>query len=67
MKLREHAKAIGLDVGCIDSSCIWGSPGGMATNGGCRCVDHEDDRQVLRRQVRAMARVAMALAAKVAA
>ena len=26
-------------VGCGDNSCIFGSPGGMATNGGCRCFD----------------------------
>jgi hypothetical protein len=25
------------DYGCGDSGCIFGSPGGMATNGGCRC------------------------------
>jgi hypothetical protein len=24
---------------CGDNSCIFGSPGGMATNGGCRCFD----------------------------
>ncbi len=67
MKLREHAKALGLDVGCGDNSCIWGSPGGMGTNGGCRCVDHEDCPRRLRRQVRMMARVAQHLAAKVPA
>ncbi len=36
-KLRDIAKALGWDVGCGDNSCIWGSPGGMGTNGGCRC------------------------------
>ncbi len=36
-KLRDIAKALGFDAGCGDNSCIWGSPGGMATNGGCRC------------------------------
>lgn len=25
------------DYGCGDNSCVFGSPGGMATNGGCRC------------------------------
>lgn len=35
VKLRDVAKDLGMDVGCIDNSCIWGSPGGMATNGGC--------------------------------
>jgi hypothetical protein len=37
VKLRDHAKSRGLDVGCSDSGCIWGAPGGMATNGGCWC------------------------------
>lgn len=36
-KLRDVAAALGLVVGCGDNSCVWGSPGGMATNGGCRC------------------------------
>ncbi len=26
-------------IGCGDNSCVWGSRGGMATNGGCRCYD----------------------------
>lgn len=26
------------DYGCGDNSCIFGSTGGMATNGGCRCL-----------------------------
>lgn len=26
-------------IGCGDNSCVWGSRGGMATNGGCRCHD----------------------------
>lgn len=25
--------------GCGDNSCVFGSPGGMATNGGCRCFE----------------------------
>ena len=38
VKLRDIAKALGMvEVGCGDNSCVWGSPGGMATNGGCRC------------------------------
>ncbi|HEY4057077.1 MAG TPA: hypothetical protein VGM39_10740 [Kofleriaceae bacterium] len=37
MKLRDVAAGLGLNVGCGDNSCVWGSPGGMATNGGCRC------------------------------
>jgi len=26
-------------IGCQDNSCIWGPPGGMGTNGGCRCYE----------------------------
>lgn len=37
IKLRDVAAGLGMDVGCGDNSCVWGSPGGMATNGGCRC------------------------------
>jgi hypothetical protein len=37
VKLRDIAAALGMDVGCGDNSCVWGSPGGMGTNGGCRC------------------------------
>lgn len=31
-----------LDIGCGDNSCTFGSPGGMATNGGCRCFKDVD-------------------------
>lgn len=42
--------------GCGDSSCMFGSPGGMATNGGCRCLkdaryapmDRETERRITR-------------------
>lgn len=26
-------------IGCGDNSCVWGPPGGMGTNGGCRCYE----------------------------
>jgi hypothetical protein len=58
MKLRDHAKSLGLEVGCSD---------GMGTNGGCRCTDRASDRYDLRVQVRALTRVAQHLAAEVAA
>jgi len=29
--------------GCGDSSCIFGPPGGMATNVGCRCLARVED------------------------
>lgn len=41
-KLHDIATALGMNVGCGDNSCIWGSPGGMATNGGCRCHKGSD-------------------------
>ncbi len=25
-------------IGCGDGGCVWGHPGGMHTNGGCRCL-----------------------------
>jgi len=45
---------------CIDNSCAFGRPGGMATNGGCRCWDrgrdfHRADRLSLARVIRVMA------------
>jgi hypothetical protein len=45
---------------CIDNSCAFGPPGGMATNGGCRCWDsgrdfHPADRLSLARIIRIMA------------
>ena len=57
LKLRDVAAAIGLDVGCGDNSCIWGSPGGMATNGGCRCKKGKDAHE-LGLQLMQMQRVA---------
>lgn len=48
--------------GCGDNSCVLGSPGGMATNGGCRCIPSSasnitsDEWQRLRRVVRAMSK-----------
>lgn len=44
IKLRDVATALGLSVGCGDNSCVWGSPGGMGTNGGCRCYGSRGDR-----------------------
>lgn len=38
MKARELATKYGYEIGCGDNSCMFGSPGGMATNGGCRCM-----------------------------
>jgi hypothetical protein len=57
-RLHERAVEIGLWVGCGDSSCIWGAPRGMATNGGCRCIDHQTEPRELRRQARMLAELA---------
>lgn len=29
-----------LDLGCTDHNCVWGHPGGLGTNGGCKCLHH---------------------------
>lgn len=34
----EYMRAHGVALGCGDNSCRLGPPGGMATNGGCRCL-----------------------------
>lgn len=36
MNLSKH-----FGIGCGDNSCRWGAPGGMGTNGGCRCDKDE--------------------------
>ncbi len=38
MNTRQLAAKHGIVIGCGDSSCIFGSPGGQHTNGGCRCL-----------------------------
>jgi hypothetical protein len=38
-RLRAALNAAGITP-CGDNSCMFGSPVGMATNGGCRCLDH---------------------------
>jgi hypothetical protein len=63
VKLRDHAKAIGLEVGCSDSGCIWGSQGGMCTNGGCDCL--QGSPRTNQRETLKLARVAQRLAAEV--
>jgi hypothetical protein len=47
---------------CGDNSCMFGSPGGMATNGGCRCFDKMHGWPMEARQaVRRMATVIRSL------
>jgi hypothetical protein len=36
--LRAALTAAGIEP-CSDSACMFGSPGGMATNHGCRCLE----------------------------
>lgn len=59
-KLRDIAKGLGMDVGCADHGCIWGSPGGMGTNGGCQCLKNHS-RATLRMEMLRMRHVAMYL------
>jgi hypothetical protein len=51
MKPRDIARQIGIETGCGDNSCLWGSPGGMGTNGGCRCAEKGTDPVELRRDL----------------
>jgi hypothetical protein len=49
--------------GCSDGGCVWGHPGGMHTNGGCKCLYYAapklDDRRRIEKNIRALrARVA---------
>jgi len=49
---------------CGDSSCVFGRPGGMATNGGCRCYGRGDDsadRLLIRRMATALCVAAVKL------
>jgi len=59
-QLHQVAAALGWQVGCGDNSCIWGAPGGMATNGGCRCYGSRGG-QSERTGLAMMAEVARAL------
>jgi len=38
----EDLAAVGLEL-CGDNSCVFGAPGGMGTNGGCRCDERNTD------------------------
>lgn len=50
------------DLGCSDGGCVFGSPGGMHTNGGCECLKERKPVQ-MRRYLMAMHQVSRALAA----
>jgi hypothetical protein len=38
--LRDAYELAGNYLGCGDNSCVFVKPKGMATNGGCRCIEH---------------------------
>lgn len=52
-----------LAVHCSDGNCIFGHPGGMHTNGGCRCIPTlsesrhwtSEERRSLRDRIKALA------------
>lgn len=54
---------------CADNSCMFGSPGGMSTNGGCHCLEHFEERLPtgVRSYVRRMTIAMRALAESAAA
>lgn len=65
MKVRELAKKYGIELGCIDNSCRFGSPGGMGTNAGCRCFNRRSvsesilsDREILFKLIELLTKVA---------
>lgn len=60
-RVRAVARAIAPDAGCSDGGCVFGHPGGMATNGGCMCLKERDPDE-LRRTVRRLAAIARRLA-----
>lgn len=39
-------------IGCGVNSCVWGSRGGMSTNGGCRCFATHQTTDEQRAEVR---------------
>lgn len=65
MRLRAALNAAGITP-CGDNSCMFGSPGGMATNGGCRCAPRgrwtPEEQHEANRLMRKMAHAIVALA-----
>lgn len=45
---RVAVELFGADIGCSDGHCVFGHPGGMHTNGGCRCARDMPERSVCR-------------------
>lgn len=46
VKRYEHGK----DFGCSDGGCVFGHPGGMHTNGGCKCLYYDRQNNEARRR-----------------
>jgi len=67
MKARELAAQHGFEIGCGDNSCWFGGPGGMATNGGCRCWPRASKNNVTDEELMEMRRLAKTLATVLAA
>jgi hypothetical protein len=64
-RVRRAAVALfGDDAGCSDGHCVFGHPGGMHTNGGCRCARHLPERTVAMLQHVALHLAAEALTAE---
>lgn len=40
------------DLACGDGGCVFGHPGGMHTNGGCRCFAVSNDKREMREMMR---------------
>ena len=63
-RLQELLKQHGIDP-CNDGSCMFGPPGGMHTNGGCRCIGRTvtsgPDSIAMRGLVQRMARLILVL------
>lgn len=66
--LRAALAAAGIEP-CADSSCMFGSPGGMSTNHGCRCLERAglDVSPEARVYIRRLAHACQALAERVTA
>lgn len=60
--VREVTNRLFPGLGCSDGGCVFGSPGGMHTNGGCECLKEREPVR-LRRYLLAMQQVTRALAA----
>ncbi len=65
-KVNATARAVfGDDTGCGDSGCVYGSGGGMGTNGGCQCLKERDVYR-LRHHMQQLSLIAKHLAAELA-